>query len=499
MRGLSLAAVEARLEPHVSVSRDGEAVVTGVQHDSRAVGSGDLFAAVPGANVDGARFANAARHAGAAALLAERPLAEPLPQLVVGNARTALAHASHAVYGDPLAALAAVGITGTNGKTTTAWLLEGALRHLGMTTALLGTVSERVGDAVRPARFTTPEADDLARFARGAVEAGASHLVMEVSSHGLDQRRADGGPFAVAAFTNLTQDHLDYHGTMEAYGAAKARLFTELAPAASVLNVDDAFGRDLAGRAGGKVWRVGAHTDAEIRGRVESEGPEGMRARMRTPAGEGVLETRLVGRHNLENLLVALGVLHALEVPLEDALAGLTAAPGAPGRLERVDDPAGRLVLVDYAHTPDALARALAAVRPFTRGRLVVVFGCGGDRDEDKRPRMGAAAGAGADLVVVTSDNPRTEDPDAIVRAILPGLGGRPRLAEAGPGDRGVLVEVDRARAIALALAAAAPGDAVLIAGKGHEDVQIVGHERRPFDDRHVAAAALAKLAGGEA
>ncbi|MEO0324105.1 MAG: UDP-N-acetylmuramoyl-L-alanyl-D-glutamate--2,6-diaminopimelate ligase, partial [Myxococcota bacterium] len=421
---LSLETLASRLAAHVPVTRHGDAAVTGVQHDSRAVATGDLFVAVPGATVDGARFATAAQEAGAAALLAERRLPETLPQLVVGHARTALAHAAHAVYGDPLRTLSAVGITGTNGKTTTAWMLDGALRHLGTTTALLGTVSERIGERVRPARFTTPEADDLARFAREAVGAGATHLVMEVSSHGLDQRRADGGPFAVAAFTNLTQDHLDYHGTMEAYGAAKARLFTELGPGASVINVDDDFGRALAARASGTVWRVAlTSADAELRATLEHEGPEGMRARVRTPAGEGSLHTRLVGRHNLENLLVALGVLHALDVPLADALAGLGAAPGAPGRLERVEDPAGRLVLVDYAHTPDALARALAAVRPFARGRLVVVFGCGGDRDQDKRPRMGAAAAAGADLVVVTSDNPRSEDPQAIVDAILPGLG----------------------------------------------------------------------------
>jgi UDP-N-acetylmuramoyl-L-alanyl-D-glutamate--2,6-diaminopimelate ligase len=350
----------------------------------------------------------------------------------------------------------------------------------------------------------------VARFAREVLDLGATHLVMEVSSHALAQHRVDAVRFRVAAFTNLTQDHLDYHGTMEAYAAAKARLFLELGPGASVVCVDGAHGAALAARlAQPTLLRVSARPGgrADVRARAIAQDARGLVVEAETPAGAATLRSPLVGGHNVENLLVALGCLLALDVPLADAARGLSGAAGAPGRLERVPDAGGATVLVDYAHTPDALARALEAVRPITPGRTIVVFGCGGDRDRAKRPLMGRAAAEGADLVVVTSDNPRTEEPAAIVAEIVPGVAAAAGMAPLAPAalataTRGYVVEVDRAAAIGLALGAARAGDTVLIAGKGHEDYQIVGTERRPFDDRRVAAERLRALgraaAGGE-
>lgn len=475
--------------------------VRDVHRDSRRVGEGDLFAAIVGANVDATRFVPDVRARGAAAVLAERPT--ELPTLVVPSVRSALGPVAHALAGDPTAKLAVVGVTGTNGKTTTTFLIDAALAALGHRPALLGTVASRAGAVATASSFTTPEADDLARFAKAAVDEGASHLVMEASSHALAQERTAGTRFSVGAFTNLTQDHLDFHGTMEAYGEAKAKLFLTHRPTRSVIHVGDLFGAALATRladAGLAVVTVGDVARADVRVIAARFDARGIEATLATPDGELTLTSGLVGRHNLENLLVALGCLVALGVPALDAARALGSAKGAPGRLERVSDPRGVTVLVDYAHTPDALANALAALRPITEGRLIVVFGCGGDRDAGKRPLMGRAAAEGADLVVVTSDNPRTEDPAAIVAAIVPGVreGGKLERTQL-EGDDGFVVEVDRERAIGLALRAARAGDTVLLAGKGHEDYQIVGTTKRHFDDREVAAHAIATIvAAGE-
>jgi len=485
------------------VHGDGSIEVTGVHHDSRAVGAGDLFVAVPGVTVDGSRFAPRAVDSGAAAVAAERQLDLDVPQLVVPDARSALGKLAAVVYGRPTEQLAVVGITGTNGKTTTAWLVESVLAGAGARPAMMGTVTFRGPGIERVAPHTTPEGDDVARFAREVVDAGATHLVMEVSSHGLALARVDAVRFRVAAFTNLTQDHLDFHGDLDAYGEAKARLFTDLAPAASVINVDDTFGAKLADRASGELWRCSLHSEAEAEVRVLSWSMDrsGIHATVTTPSGDAVLHSPLLGAHNLENLLVASGAGLALGIELDQVVAGLRDATGAPGRLERVEDPRDVAVLVDYAHTPDALARALAALRPITPGRLFVVFGCGGDRDRGKRPLMGAAAAAGADLCVVTSDNPRTEDPAAIVDEILPGVSGAGQraieVADLAGAEHGYVTRVDRAEAIDVALAAARAGDTVLIAGKGHEDYQIVGTDKRPFDDREQARAAVARATGG--
>ncbi len=494
----------------------GDALISGVHHDSRRVAPGDLFVAIRGAQADGASFASAAVERGAVAVLAERELTgdelPALPQMIAADPRAALGLAAEIVYGRPTSALSVIGITGTNGKTTTAWMVEHALRATGRTPALSGTVESRFPGFSQPTAHTTPEGDEIARFARGAVAAGADSLVMEVSSHALAMHRVDAVNFRVAAFTNLSHDHLDFHPSFEAYGEAKARLCTELRPDAVVVNVDDDFGAQLAERVrcmpdSPVLWRCSIeteerheHPDAEIRARDVHIGAHGIRAQVVTPSGEVALRSSLFGRHNLENLLVAVGICAALELPLDAAVAGLAQMHATPGRLERVDDPRGVTVLVDYAHTPDALERALHAVRQLVEGRIVVVFGCGGDRDHAKRFVMGRVAGLHADVCVATSDNPRTEEPGAILREVVRGL------RDAGQDERsvsddamdlanGYVVIEDRAAAILVALGAAQPGDAVLIAGKGHETYQIVGTQRRHFDDREEARKAIAALA----
>lgn len=498
------------------VQGDASVMLTGVQHDSRAVQPGDLFAAVPGANVDGARFAGAAVDGGAAAVLANAPLSLPagVPQLISDDVRLDLSKASEQVYGRPSTQLRVVGITGTNGKTTTAHLVESMLHALGRKPALLGTVAMRGPGFEDEAAHTTPEADDLARFMRRAVDAGATDLVMEVSSHGLTLRRVESVSFAVAAFTNLTQDHLDFHGTLDAYGEAKARLFTALGPAASVINIDDAFGAALATRAPNALRCSvdGSRGDLKVE-RWEMR-RAGLRAQVAFDGKTAALRSPLVGAHNLENLLSAVGILLHLGVSFSDALAAAGRATAAPGRLERVtlasDDPGHARfsdveTFVDYAHTPDALRRVISALRPLTPGRLITVFGCGGDRDRTKRPKMGAAAAA-SHVCLVTSDNPRTEDPEAIIAEILPGVvsSGLALLdktawrAEGSRVTRGYAVIPERRDAIVAAMRIARPGDTVLIAGKGHEDYQIVGHTKLSFDDRLVAVEAMRSVAGGE-
>jgi UDP-N-acetylmuramoyl-L-alanyl-D-glutamate--2,6-diaminopimelate ligase len=461
-------------------------MVTDVRHDSRAVRAGDLFVARAGGSFDGARFAADAVARGAIAILADSSATLPdvrVPVVRVGDVRLALALASEAVHGHPTRELGVVGITGTNGKTTTAWLAAQAIDAAGGATARLGTLGYRFGTDVVDESLTTPEADDLSRFAARALERGASHLAMEVSSIALTQARTDGVSFAVAAFTNLTQDHLDYHGTMDAYAAAKARLFTELAPRTSVIASDGAFGAELAGRAQGRVIRVGRGESAEVRPLAVRLDASGIHARVRLPSGEVDLESRLVGAHNLDNLLLTLGIVEALGLDVQRAAAGLAGAEAVPGRLERCDQPGDDVtVLVDYAHTPDALRRVLEAVRGLSSAKVHCVFGCGGDRDPDKRPKMGAAVAEAADRATITNDNPRSEDPEAIARAIEPAL-----------RSSGIPYEVvlDRRTAIERAVQGAQPGDLVLIAGKGHEPYQIVGTEKRGFDDRVEARRAL--------
>jgi UDP-N-acetylmuramoyl-L-alanyl-D-glutamate--2,6-diaminopimelate ligase len=473
--------------------------------DSRRAVPGALFAALPGVNADGAQFAAQAVGRGAAAVLAARQLDLQVPVVVAPNPRRAFSIAASRFYGEPSRRLSLFGVTGTNGKTTTAYLVEQISAARGLGTGLIGTVESRWPGGHLPATHTTPESHELQELLRRMLDAGAQVVAMEVSSHALSQERAAGCTFAGAAFTNLTRDHLDYHGSLEAYFDAKAKLFRELLPrgAPAVLNFDDprvaALAREVPFGLGFTVrGAAGAALSAE---QVQSD-LGGVRFRLRTaaPLDSGLVsvESPLIGAHNAENLLASIGLLAGSGVPLRDIVGVVPECPGAPGRLERVPDRGGRVVLVDYAHTDDALARVLDALKAAAAPRIVCVFGCGGDRDRGKRPLMGEAAGSRADLVVATSDNPRTEDPLAILAEIEPGLArsGKTRLEprHARMGLPGYCVLPDRREAIALALQCARPGDAVLIAGKGHEDYQIVGKEKRPFDDRAEARRALEDL-----
>lgn len=497
---------------HAPAGADAAAIrITGVQHDSRRVQADDLYVVRRGATFDGRAFLSEVVARGARAVLAAKDLELPdlsVPILRVDDVALGLAYAAAAVYGHPAFSLDIVGVTGTNGKTTTTHLIRAAIDGaVGRPSCgVVGTVGHGYAGRTVAASHTTPEADELARVLAVMRRRGASHVAMEVSSIALVLGRVSAVRFRVAAFTNLTQDHLDFHGTMEAYAEAKMRLFTSVGPGLAVVNTSDPFGARIAEGARCKVLRVrtevgaAGRTDADVVAeRVDASGT-GMRILARTPTGKVEITTRFVGAHNVENLLVALGVASALELDVQNAAAGLSAERGAPGRLERCDEAGDDVVVVvDYAHTPDALARVLDAVRPATSpsGRVVCVFGCGGDRDPTKRGPMGEAAASRADVVVVTSDNPRTEDPAAIAAPIEAAVraSGLPAIAaeHLARAERGHVVELDRANAIELAVQGARPGDVVLVAGKGHEDYQIVGTEKRAFDDRIEARAALAR------
>jgi len=451
------------------------AVVTGCTLDSRAVQPGDLYAALPGARAHGADFAEQALAAAAAAVLTDpaglqRLGASAVPVLVTDDPRAVLGAVASWVHGDPAADLALVGVTGTNGKTTTAFLVEAGLRAAGHRTGLLGTVLTRIGDDVVPSVRTTPEAPDLQALLAVMRERGTTAAAMEVSSHALALGRVDGVVFDVAGFTNLSQDHLDFHGSMQAYEAAKASLFTPARARCAVVNVDDAAGRRIARATTVPLRTYGRDADwsaCEIDLRAD-----GSRFRLVGPGVSVPARVRLPGTFNVANAVGALACLVAAGVPVVDAVRGVGDCPGVPGRMERVDVGQPFLAVVDYAHTPDAVTRLLESVRAVTPGRVIVVLGCGGDRDRAKRPLMGAAAAA-ADLAVLTSDNPRSEDPLAI-------------LAEMAAAAPDATQEPDRRAAIALAVAAARPGDAVVVAGKGHETGQEVGGVVTPFDDRDV-------------
>ncbi|MES1210558.1 MAG: UDP-N-acetylmuramoyl-L-alanyl-D-glutamate--2,6-diaminopimelate ligase, partial [Pseudomonadota bacterium] len=480
---------------------------------------GDLFVAVPGEAADGRKFVSDAAARGAAALVTEgdAPADFPGVAVLVPSARRALGVIAANRTG-AAGALTLMAVTGTNGKTTTTYLLEAMLRAAGRTAGVFGTIAYRApGLPGRAAPLTTPGALMLHDLLGQMRAVGTTDVVLEATSHALEQGRLDGCRFRVAGLTNLTQDHLDYHGTMAQYEAAKAILFDRLLDpgrGVAVTFADDEAGRRMHARArGAGTLTVARRPGAAARGAdvvVEQAtlAPDGTRATFATPSGPLAIASPLVGGYNLDNLALAVGMAIAGGLDGRAIAAGAARLSGVPGRLERVPNPRGVLCLVDYAHTPDALERAIAAARPLaagaaaTPGRVVVVFGCGGDRDRGKRPLMGEIAGRDADLAVVTSDNPRSEDPAAIVGQIVEGLrrtGGREltadQLAAAGQGGRGYHVEVDRRTAIRRAAAAARAGDVLLIAGKGHEDYQIVGSTRLHFDDREEAAAALASPA----
>jgi len=475
-------------------------LVNGVQHDSRRARNGDLFVAVPGAIEDGARFVGDALASGAVAVMAERELPFDVAQLIVLDARLGLGRAAELVYGAPTSTLRTVGITGTNGKTTTAYLLKQAIESVSAVPALVGTTGLIATGSTRPSLHTTPEGDDISRFARRAVDGGATHLVLEVSSHGLAMHRVDAIDFEVAAFTNLSRDHLDFHQSMRRYGEAKARLFTELGPKHAVIHVDDPFGAELAARLPVPVLRCSRcpESDAQIVMTRWSATRAGVRAEVETPSGAVELRSPLLGEHNLENLLVALGCAYALDLDLNIVVKSWESAEGSPGRLERIAHPLDVAVLVDYAHTPDALRRVLQTMRAVTPNRLIVVFGAGGDRDKGKRPKMGRVGAQSADLCVLTSDNPRSEDPQRILEEVEAGAkqAGSRRIeaSELARADHGYCTVIDRKEAIAAAIGAARVGDTVLLAGKGHETHQIIGTERTHFDDREEARIAIASV-----
>lgn len=466
----------------------GDQLVTGITHDSRAVRPGDIYAALPGAHAHGASFAAEAAAAGAVALLTDARGAAlatgaGLPAIVVPDPRAALGPVSARVYGDPSGRLAVHGVTGTNGKTTTAYLLEAGFAAAGHRTGLIGTIETRVAGERLGSTRTTPEAPDLQALLALMVERGVTAVAMEVSSHALALGRVDGTHFATATFTNLSQDHLDFHADMEDYFAAKASLFTADRCAAAVVDVDDGWGVRLADAVTGvPVARVGAHADWRIERREPGafvlHRPDGLPV----PAS-----TRLLGAFNTDNAALALTALLVTGLPEPAAVQGIAELAGVPGRAERVEEAEGFLAVVDYAHTPDAVTALLGMLRPLTAGRLIAVLGCGGDRDRAKRPLMGAAVAAGADLAVLTDDNPRSEASGDIIAAMRAGIS-----AAAGAE---VLVEPDRRAAIWLAVARARPGDTVVVAGKGHESGQEVAGVVAPFDDRVVLREALAGVA----
>jgi UDP-N-acetylmuramoyl-L-alanyl-D-glutamate--2,6-diaminopimelate ligase len=453
----------------------GQLEIAALAYDNRKVEPGTLFFCVPGFTRDGHDFAADAVKRGAVALVVERPMHLGVPEIQVHSVRAAMAPLAARFYGEPTRTLVTAGVTGTNGKTTTAFLLRALLEADGRQTGLLGTVKSVIGGVEHEVQRTTPEAIELQRTFREMLDEGDEAGVIEVSSHALELHRVDAIQFEAAIFTNLTQDHLDFHPTMEEYFAAKRKLFTELAPVASIVNVDDPYGARLAAELEYPIT-FGLRDQADYTAVDLETGLQGSTFTVRSIEGDLELKSPLSGQFNVYNVLGAFAAARALGVPVETRKQAIATAGQVPGRFETVDDGQPFAVLVDYAHTPDSLENVLRAGRELTGGKLIVVFGCGGDRDRGKRPLMGEIAGRLADHVVVTSDNPRSEDPEAIIAEILAG------------SPAGTTHQVDRRKAIGLAIAAADPGDVVVIAGKGHEQGQeFADGVKRPFDDVTVA------------
>jgi UDP-N-acetylmuramoyl-L-alanyl-D-glutamate--2,6-diaminopimelate ligase len=454
--------------------------IRGVIHDSRRMKKDFIFVAIKGAKFDGHDFAKEAVERGAVAVIAERKLdlPETVTQIVVTNARLALAALAARFYGDPSTKMRVVGVTGTNGKTTTTHLIKHIVEATGEQAGLIGTVGYKIGERELPPTTTTPESIDLQGYLAEMVSANIRHAAMEVSSHALLQHRVAFVRFAVGVFTNLTRDHLDYHKTLEAYLDAKARLFEGLsAEGFAVLNADDAAYATLRQRTRARVISYGINASADVTARIESVTLEGAKFELRGAFGKLEIQSPLIGKHNVYNALAATSAAFALGLDPSVIKKGLESLRGVPGRLEPVPNSKGLNIVVDYAHTPDALENVLSALRPLVKGRMLLVFGCGGDRDRTKRPIMGGIGERLSDLLWITSDNPRTEDPMRIIGEI-----------EAGVKDRSrYRVEPEREAAIREAVKAARPGDLVLIAGKGHERYQIFKDTIVPFDDRDVA------------
>jgi UDP-N-acetylmuramoyl-L-alanyl-D-glutamate--2,6-diaminopimelate ligase len=470
--------------------------LSGLTLDSRSVQPGDLYVALPGTRVHGAEFCEGAVAAGAVAVLTDpdgraQAAATGVPVFVLANPRARLGEIACWVYGDPSSRLRLIGVTGTSGKTTSTYLLQSGLRAAGHLTGLIGGVETRIGAERLPSSLTTPEAPDLQALFAVMAERGVTAAAMEVSSHSLTLGRVAGTSFDVAVFTNLSQDHLDFHDGMDDYFRAKASLFAP--PVVGVVNIDDKWGRKLTGIAPVPVITFSAtgRQEADWRAADVRSGADGSTFRLIGPGGiEADVSVGLAGVFNVANAVGAIAALVEAGIRLEDAVAGVAACEGVPGRLERVSAPGLEITaFVDYSHKPGAVEAVLRSLRPVTRGNLIIVLGCGGDRDRAKRPMMGAAAAALADVAILTSDNPRSEDPLAILGAMLDGVLSVPQDERAR-----IIIEPDRAAAISQAVSLAAPGDVIVVAGKGHETGQYVAGTVLPFDDRQVTAAALGRL-----
>lgn len=472
---------------------DPDLKISGIAYDSRRVEPGNLFVALRGHRQDGHDHIEDAVSRGAAAVVVEQPPStggerqtNGVAMIRVSDARRTLSRLAVRFFDAPFKTMRLIGITGTNGKTTTAYLLESILLAAGKVPGVIGTINYRFPGHVLEAPVTTPESLDLMQTLRRMADSAVTDVVMEVSSHSLDQGRVRDCPFQVAVFTNLSQDHLDYHQTMEAYFDAKTRLFATSAkngaigPVWAVINADDPKGQELIHLTKARVVTYGREKGCLIRAENIRLSRAGLKARLITPAGERDIASLLIGAHDIYNIMAAAGTAWALGIDLESIHSGILRLRGVPGRLETVQNRLGLTLIVDYAHTPDALLKALQAVRALTAGRVITVFGCGGDRDRGKRKEMGRIAGMGSDKVFITSDNPRTEDPAAIASQIEAGV------IESGSTE--YVLDLDRNQAIQRAVKMAGNEDLVLIAGKGHETYQIIGTLKRPFDDRAAAA-----------
>jgi UDP-N-acetylmuramoyl-L-alanyl-D-glutamate--2,6-diaminopimelate ligase len=488
---------------------DASARITSLTCDSRKVQPGSLFFALRGTSADGHRFIEKALAAGAAAVVLEDSAYAPTEAawVEVTDGRSFMGRISAIFNNNPTATLPLVGITGTNGKTTTTYLIEAVMAAAGLPAAVLGTISYRFGGTSMEASHTTPESTELQAAFRELKEAGAMAFVMEVSSHALEQKRVDGCHFDVGIFSNLTRDHLDYHGSMASYLEAKALLFTDLLRASkekprrrAVINMDDPYGEIIAGLCSCPVVTFGIQGQCDVRPVNLKSSVNGISATLITPAGEFDFASRLLGRFNLSNILAAAAAGFALNLPLHSIKYGIENHATVPGRMERVENRRGITCLVDYAHTGDALENVLSTLKEIAIGRIITVFGCGGDRDSGKRPIMGSIAAGMSDLAIVTSDNPRTEEPFSILEQIKNGITPlglpeyRPDQLTAGFAGKGFVLLENRREAIRLAVRLAKAGDIVLLAGKGHEDYQITGTVKYHFDDREEAATAFEEM-----
>lgn len=470
------------------LSGSADAEIRGICIDSRRASKGEMFVALSGGNFDGRRFIAAAIDAGASAVMLEGPSDETegrVPHVYVDNARAALASASANFFGNPSSELDVLGVTGTNGKTTTAYLVRSMLREAGHMVGMIGTISYVIGTEETPAPFTTPEAPEFQGLLRKMLDAGCGYVVSEVSSHALAQMRVDGTRFKVGVFTNLTREHLDFHKDMDNYFSAKKRLFTELLDGASVVNVDDPYGMELAQALKGNVLTFAVEHEADIMAKDISNTSDGVSFELVTDNGSIHIDSPLVGMPNVYNILSAAGTCIALGVKGEHIAAGAKNLEPIEGRFRRVEAGQEFLCIVDFAHTGDALERLIKTTRQFTKGRVITVFGCGGDRDRTKRPEMGRIATTLSDLSIITSDNPRSEEPLAIIDDVLKGV----------VGDAYRVVP-DRAEAIELAISEAGAEDTVVIAGKGHETYQEIKGVRHDFNDVSQAARFIKALSG---